>query len=228
MTAAAEGTDVTVRTLKVRYPQGAEKQQIKTVLNREVPSGGLPMDVGVVVQNVATARAVYEAVRFRRPLIERALTVSGDAIGTPGNYWARVGTPISVLLEESGLSDDVERVILGGPMMGLAQYSTDVPVTRGTSGILAFKTPAEGSFESCIRCGKCVDACPAGLLPSLLSIIGEAERIDDAMAANVLDCIECGCCAYVCPAKRPIVQFVKYMKAELTKRKKAAQAEAKK
>lgn len=216
---AGEGHGVRVEMCKVKYPQGAEKQLIYALTGRKVPAGGLPLDVGVVVQNVATAYAVREAVRYNRPLIDRVVTVTGDGVERPANYLVRLGTPFRVLLDASGLRPGVRKVIAGGPMMGIAQGTTDVPVIKGTSGILVLQEAEAQDWRACISCGRCVDACPMGLMPNEISIACEARNPDVMAQVNILDCFECGCCTYVCPAKRPIVQWVKWGKAELARRK---------
>ena len=226
--AAAGRRGITVEMLPVKYPQGAEHQLIKALLNREVPwQGGLPMAVGTVVQNVATAYAVYEAVRYRRPLIRRVLTVTGDGVRDPGNFRVRVGTPVTVLLTKAGLGPQAGKVILGGPMMGIAQRGPDVCTTKGTSGVLVLTDAAIVVSGPCIRCGRCVQACPFGLVPSEISRAVEQGGTDIAMEWNVLECKECGCCSYVCPAKRPIVHQVKFAKAELARKKKEEAAKEK-
>ena len=205
--------------LKVKFPQGAEKQLIKAVLNRVVPAGGLPMDVGVVVQNVATVYAIYRAVYQQEPLTERYLTVTGDGVERPQNLLVRLGTPIRAILKEAGLKDIATKVILGGPMMGIAQYSLDVPVSKGTSGILVLTEPVKSEFEHCIRCGACVEHCPMHLIPSEISVAMESGRIDLAEQFHIMDCMECGACTFVCPANRPIVQFVKLGKAQINQQR---------
>ncbi len=218
--------DLEVVALRVRYPQGAEKQLIKTLLNREVPfSGGLPMDVGVIVQNVGTLSAIYNGVRFGVPLIERIITVTGSGVRQPKNLRARIGTPIKALIEAcAGVTSEVGKVIMGGPMMGVSQYSLEVPVVKGTSGIVVqpLSEVEEGSAQPCIRCGSCVRACPARLMPTVLGVFAQLDMFEDAERYDVMDCIECGCCNYVCPAKIPLVQLLRYAKAEILTRKKAA------
>lgn len=198
-----------------KYPQGGEKMLIKAVIDREVPSGGLPMDVGTVVSNVGTAVAVCEAVRDGKPLIDRVLTLTGDAVKNPGNWLARIGTPVGTVIEQAGgATGKVGKLILGGPMMGIAQSSYDVPVIKGTSGILLLLEDdymKEGHLP-CIKCSFCVQACPTSLIPSRLSMLAEAEAWDKMEEYGVDDCIECGSCTYVCPSKRPIVQLIKTAK----------------
>ncbi|MBN1809693.1 MAG: electron transport complex subunit RsxC [Planctomycetes bacterium] len=209
-------TNLLARLMPVKYPQGAEKQLIKTVLNREVPpqsQRGLPMDVGVVVQNVGTALALYEAVRFNKPLYERVLTVSGDAIDTPGNLLVRVGTSTEHVLKARGITDSASVVISGGPMMGIALSRLSTPVNKGTSGLLALSSSENWETMPCISCGACVRHCPMQLIPSKFSTLGDVGRYDETEHWNVIDCIECGVCTYVCPSRRPIVQHVKIGKA---------------
>jgi electron transport complex protein RnfC len=220
--AAAGATDVEVFAVQVKYPQGAEKMLIKAIANRTVPAGGLPMDVGVVVQNVGTAAAIYDAVRFGKPLIERYVTVTGRGVKDPKNFLARIGTPFSQLIEESGgLTDDAAKVIAGGPMMGMSQYTLDVPVIKGTSGILVLPKAevSTKSYGPCIRCARCIDACPMHLQPSLIGLFIEKGHYEDAKDYNLMDCFECGSCTFVCPANRPMVQWVKRAKRELAKKK---------
>lgn len=215
---------IEVVALRTKYPQGSEKQLIKAILNREVPSGGLPLDVGVVVNNVATAKAVRDAVLSGKPLIERVVTVTGPNIVEPKNIIARIGTPFSDLIDFcGGTVETIAKLVAGGPLMGIAQYSLQTPVIKGTSGIIVFSSkdvpdlrPAE-----CIRCGFCVDVCPMGLLPSELATYVEKERWEECKNSVLADCMECGSCAYVCPAKRLIVQLIKYGKAKVSAMSKA-------
>jgi electron transport complex protein RnfC len=218
--AAASIENVTVASLAACYPQGAEKQLIKALTGREVPAGGLPLHIGVVVQNVGTAHAVYEAVIWGRPLIQRVVTVTGDCVSRPGNYLVRVGESASELLEHAGVRAGMRKLIAGGPMMGIAQRTAEFPVAKGVTSLLTLAKAEPSYWQACIRCGRCVDVCPMGLLPCELSILIEGRRYDEAAKANVQDCFECGCCTYVCPARRPIVQMVKLAKAELAKAKK--------
>jgi electron transport complex protein RnfC len=209
-----------VRVVPTKYPQGAEKQMILACLGREVPTGGLPADAGVVVQNVATAIAIAEAVSQARPLTERVVTVSGDAAARPGNFRARIGTSIQVLLERAQVTGGFEQLIFGGPMMGKDQFTTDLVVMKGTSGVLVFRKAALYGHDPCIRCGACVRHCPSYLNPSRLSILGEAfldgnlGAVDSAMDSGLMDCILCGACAYVCPARRRIVHLVELLRGE--------------
>ena len=215
--AALGQSGIEVLALEVKYPQGAEKMLIRAILGREVPPRGLPMDVGVVVQNVGTALAIYEAARFGKPLIERVVTITGEGIKEPKNLMVKVGTKISDLIDEcGGFSGEAGKVISGGPMMGFALASLDVPVTKGTSGILVL--PEEGvmhaeDFGPCIRCSRCIDICPMGLMPSMLSVLSETGHYEEAKEYNLFDCFECGSCAFVCPSKRPIVQLVRLSKS---------------
>ncbi len=223
MTRAAAGSpEIKVWPLKVKYPQGAEKMLIKVVSGRTVPAGGLPMDVGVVVQNVGTAEAIYNAVRYGRPLIERYVTVTGRGVKDPKNFLVRIGTPFSQLIEEAGgLTDDAAKVVAGGPMMGMSQYTLDVPVIKGTSGItvLPKNEVSTNGYGPCIRCGRCIDACPMKLQPSYIGLYIEKGHYQDAKDYNLMDCFECGSCSFVCPANRPMVQWVKKAKKELAKKK---------
>ena len=210
----------TVARLDVVYPQGAERQLIYVLTGRVVPAGGLPMDVGVLVQNVGTAYALWDAVRRSRPLVERVVCVTGRGVIEPKNVLARIGTTFGDLIEFcGGRKQDAGKVIGGGPMMGVAQYSLDAPVTKGTSGIVVLKQGEVAQFvgDACIRCGRCVRACPMRLNPSVLSIFAERLRFEDAGEHHVLDCIECGCCAYLCPSRRPMVHHFRRAKAEVRK-----------
>lgn len=215
--AASGYDDISMVMLEVKYPQGAELQLVEAVLNKQVPSGTLPMEIGAYVQNVGTAVAIYEACRFNKPLIERVLTVTGRGAGEPANLLVRLGTPIRELMERCKASPDINKLILGGPMMGLAQYTSDIAVIKGTSGILLMTDATAYDHLPCIRCGRCVEHCPMGLVPSDLSIICESGKVDEMMAQNIMDCKECGTCVYVCPARRPIVHWVKHGKAALAK-----------
>lgn len=210
--------DIGIIALPVKYPQGAEKQLIYALAQRKVPAGGLPMDVGCVVQNVGTANAVKEAVCDGKPLFERVTSVTGEPVVNPGNWRFRIGTPVSKALElAGGVKHQPAKLILGGPMMGFAQSSLDVTLMKNSSGILLLDRETVDQFQSqaCIRCGRCVDACPMNLMPATLSVMIESEKIDLAEDYNAMDCMECGCCAYVCPAHRPLVQHFKRVKSEI-------------
>jgi electron transport complex protein RnfC len=230
--AVSEHPGIDVKKLPTKYPQGAEKQLIYVLTGREVPSGGLPMDVGVGINNVGTALAVAEAVFDGKPLIQRAVTVTGSAFANPRNLIVRIGTSFQEVIDYcGGFAVEPAKILMGGPMMGIAQYTTDVPVIKGTSGIVAL-APADVSIvesQTCIRCGRCVKACPMFLLPSALGILCEKHKFEEAKDLGLLDCVECGCCAYVCPAGRPMVHMFKFGKVELHKllQKKKAKEEAK-
>lgn len=209
---ASQYPEISVVPLKVKYPQGGEKQLIKALTGREVPSGGLPLDVGTVVQNVGTAFAVYEAVQKNKPLIERVVTVTGKNVKQPHNFLVRVGTPVNQLIEAAGgIPENTGKIINGGPMMGKALNSVDVPVIKGTSGILLI--PEEESHreavDPCIRCAKCISVCPMGLEPYLLMTLTEKAIFDRAENERTMDCIECGSCSYVCPANRPLLDYIR-------------------
>jgi electron transport complex protein RnfC len=223
--AAGAATGIVPVLLKVKYPQGAEKQIISAILNREVPPGGLPPDVGVIVQNVGTAIAVYEACRFGKPLYERVITVSGSAVRNPGNWLVRIGTSFAEVIEKcGGLSPDARMLIMGGPMMGVAQWTMDVPVVKGTTGIIALverDTPVVG-HSPCIRCGHCLRVCPMGLEPARIRRAVERANWEEAERCGIMNCIECGACAYVCPAHRYQMQLYKRAKSALKKRKSEA------
>jgi electron transport complex protein RnfC len=194
--------------LKMRYPQGDEKMVLKAALHREVPSGGLPLDVGAVVSNVHTTFAVYEAVVWRKPLIERVITVTGPALAQPSNIKARIGTKIGELLEDcGGFVEPPAKIVMGGPMMGWAVADLDTPLVKGASGIIAFSKKEMTIYASnpCIRCGRCIRVCPWGLLPTVLFKLLDLRRFTKALEDGLMDCKECGCCAYVCPARIPLV-----------------------
>lgn len=214
---------VNVQVCKTKYPQGGEKQLIKAITGREVPSGRLPMDAGCIVQNVGTVFAIYEAVQKNKPLFERIVTVSGDECQNPQNFRVRVGTPASFLIEKcGGITENTNQVIFGGPMMGTSAVNINAPITKLTSGILLLSEELSRKFEEtdCIRCGKCVDACPVGLRPFLIAQYTRNNMIDELKGINVLDCIECGSCAYICPAHIPLLDYCKIGKMEVKKTKK--------
>ena len=211
---------IEVVPLRVRYPQGGEKQLIEAVLGREVPSGGLPIDVGAVVQNAGTTLAVYEAVQKNKPLIERVVTVTGRAMSRTANLKVRIGTPISSLIEYGGgMPEDTGKIVNGGPMMGRAVANPEAPVAKGTSGILLIrrKGAVRKMPQSCIKCAKCVGACPMGLEPYLMYGLARRLRYEELEAAHVTDCIECGCCSYTCPAYLPLLDYIRLGKSEVTK-----------
>jgi Na+-translocating ferredoxin:NAD+ oxidoreductase subunit C len=211
---------ITVHALKVKYPQGAEKQLIKALTGREVPSGKLPIDVNAVVHNVGTAYAVYEAVQKNKPLFERVVTVTGKSLSDPGNFLVRIGTPISSLIEAAGgLPDDTGKIVSGGPMMGKAVINTAVPVVKGMSGIILFPIDesARSEFKSCIRCAKCVSVCALGLEPYLLVTLSEKGLFERAEKEGIVNCMECGSCAYICPGGRPLLDYIRLGKSTVMK-----------
>jgi len=209
--------DFKIVPLKSKYPMGAEKTLIGTILNREVPIGGLPLDVGVVVHNVSTTKAIYDAVVEGKPLVERVVTVTG-AVKNPKNLLVRLGTPLRGLIDYcGGIDEKASEVILGGPMMGISQPDLDFPVTKGTSCVLV-KESRPIREQDCISCGKCVEVCPMYLIPTMLAKYAKAGRYDECQKAYIADCFECGACAYVCPANIPIVQYIKVAKSELIRR----------
>lgn len=213
----AGNTRVTV--IPTKYPSGGEKQLIQIITGKEVPTGAIPASQGILVQNVGTAFAIADAVQASIPLIERVVTVTGNAVSKPGNYWVPIGTPVSHLLQQCGFDiNNSNQVIVGGPMMGYTLPLLDVPVLKGTNCILApaiseFAEPAEA--RACIRCGECAQVCPAQLLPQQLYWHSKAEEYDKAQAYNLRDCIECGCCSYVCPSEIPLVEHYRIAKSAI-------------
>jgi Na+-translocating ferredoxin:NAD+ oxidoreductase subunit C len=218
--------DIVIRPLKTHYPQGGERQLVQALTGREIPPPpGLPIDVGCAVFNVSTAYAIYEAVQKGRPLTRRIVTVTGKVFGGGGNLDARVGTPISALLELCGAGlDGIGKVVVGGPMMGKAIPSIEAPVTKGSSGVLLIgeADSARKETRDCIRCGRCVSACPLGLEPYLLMDISQRYLWDRAAEERVMNCCECSCCTFACPANRPLLDYIK-----LGKQRCAALAKAK-
>ncbi|HEY5485614.1 MAG TPA: electron transport complex subunit RsxC [Candidatus Cryosericum sp.] len=209
-----------------KYPEGGEKMLIKAVTGREVPSHGLPADIGVIVQNVGTLKAIKEAFADGKPLIERGFTVSGGACKTPKNLYAPIGTVVADLIPGViQLSDDVRKVIFGGPMMGVAVPSLQIPIAKGTSGILFFTAAESRQYEErqCIRCGRCADACPAQLMPMLMNAALLSDDLNRADAIGLVDCFECGACSYVCPARIPLTQQFKLGK-DLLRNQRAKEA----
>ena len=217
---AKEYPGVEVVKLKKKYPQGGEKQLIDAVIGKKVPSMGLPVDTGAVVQNVGTAFAVYEAVQKNKPLFEGIMTVTGDCSKQQRNFVHRVGTPLSFIMEYcGGVPEDAAKIISGGPMMGKAIVNIDAPTLKGTSSIL-YLTEAQTKRKpesNCIRCGKCVGACPMGLEPYLLNKLGRNNMFDELEAHKVYDCIECGCCSFSCPAYIPLLDTIRQSKAAVMK-----------
>jgi electron transport complex protein RnfC len=210
---------ISVHALKVKYPQGGEKQLIKALTGREVPSGKLPIETGCVVNNVGTAFAVYEAVQKRKPLIDRVVTVTGKAAKKPSNFMVRIGTPISELIEKAGgIHENLGKVISGGPMMGKALTSLEVPVLKGTSGILLMlkEESVREKISNCIRCAKCISVCPMGLEPYLLEKLTLIENYEQAESQRILDCMECGSCHYTCPAGRPLLDYIRLGKSKVS------------
>jgi electron transport complex protein RnfC len=217
---SSEFQGVTVYPLKVKYPQGAEKQLIKALINREVPSGRLPLDVNTIVHNVGTAFAVYEAVQKNKPLFERVVTITGKSLSKPGNYFVRTGTPVRSLIEAAGgLPEDTGKVVSGGPMMGKALPNIEVPVVKGTSGIVLIPRSESERMEiqPCIRCAKCVSACALNLEPYLLMTLSEKGEFERAERERITDCMECGSCSYTCPAGRPLLDYIRLGKSTVIK-----------
>ncbi|MDY3929617.1 MAG: electron transport complex subunit RsxC [Clostridia bacterium] len=215
---AAEEGNITVVPLKTKYPQGAEKQLIYAVTKRQVPSGGLPADAGAIVINIDTVNQISNAFRTGMPLIDRIVTVSGDCIKQPCNLQVRTGTPFSKLIEEcGGFSKEVKKLIMGGPMMGIAQFSTDVPVIKTTSALLALSDDGNTFDEDtpCIRCGKCVEHCPMHLMPLYLNKYARAGQLDMAEKYNIMDCIECGICSYLCPGMQSPLHAIRIAKQQI-------------
>lgn len=211
--------NVEVRVVPTKYPSGGEKQLIQLITGQQVPTGKYPADIGVIMQNLGTAYAVQQAVVEGKPLVERVVTVTGETISKPGNYWVKLGTPVEALLTETELNaEKKQRVIMGGPMMGFAIPNSAMPIIKTTNCILApskKQLPPRGVEQACIRCGMCADACPAELLPQQLQWFAKAKEHEKLEEYNLFDCIECGACAYVCPSQIPLVQYYRTSKAEI-------------
>lgn len=212
---------ITVVPLKTKYPQGSEKHIIKAVTGREVPSGGLPADAGVVVINVDTANSISTAIDTGMPLITRIVTVGGDAMKEARNFRVRIGTPVKDVIEAAGgFCAEPDKILLGGPMMGTAIASTEVPIIKGTGAVLAFTKKAAPTPGKCMRCGKCVDACPMHLQPLMLRAYGKKGDLDMLKKLNITDCIECGVCSYLCPGGQNPLQYIRVSKLKLKEAKK--------
>lgn len=220
--------DVDIEVVQAKYPQGAEKMLAKALVNREVPSGKLPVDVGVAVFNVATLSQIGELLPRRQGLIERVVTVSGPSVKRPGNYLVALGTPLRFVLDQVGFDDPDAQFIFGGPMMGASVGSVDVPVTKGVTGILVFprgdaRLARDKKEFACIRCGSCIQACPMHLNPSTLGLLARKQEYDSmADQYHLMDCFECGCCSYVCPSNIPLVQHFRVAKSVVRDRKASA------
>lgn len=217
--AASGDPSIKIIVTETKYPQGAEKMLIKAALGRKIPPGKLPLDVGVVVNNVGTAAAIFEAINYKKPLIERVVTVSGNGVKEPRNLRVRIGTSFEEVINQcGGLAGDGEMEVLnGGPMMGVAQTTLAVPVLKGTSGITVITAESIKplKYDPCIRCSSCVEVCPMGLMPYRLGDYGRTARVAEFKEWGALSCIECGCCSYVCPSKRPLLQWIRVGKLRL-------------
>ncbi len=220
-----EGLPIEVFALQVKYPQGAEKMMIDAILRQEVPSGGLPLDLELLVNNVGTAAAMVDLVETGQPLIERVLTVSGDGVRRPANLLVPLGTSIEAVLDYcGGMLPETRQVLLGGPMMGMAQKDLDAPIVKGTGGILASLRPAPFiEEEPCIRCARCLEACPLYLNPARIALLAREERVPELSTYHAMDCFECAACSFVCPSHIPLVQLIRMGKAMV---RQAAEAEA--
>jgi electron transport complex protein RnfC len=211
---AKQYPNIEVVPLHVKYPQGAEKQLIKSLINREVPDGKLPIEIGAIVNNITTCFAVYEAVQKNKPLIETYLTVTGKKVKNPKNFQVRIGTPILDILQTVGIPEDTGKLIAGGPMMGAAVSNLNFYAVKGLTSLLCMdkKESKRGEMEPCIRCGKCIYGCPQGLQPCLLAPLSELKRFEECESNGVLNCCECGSCAYNCPANRPLLDYIRVAK----------------
>ncbi|MCK8816155.1 electron transport complex subunit RsxC [Natroniella sulfidigena] len=219
----ADDSRIKIQSVPTQYPQGSEKHLITTVLGKEVPSGALPFEVGALVQNVATAIALYEAVAFGKPSLERVVTVTGQNIKQPANLLVKIGTPVQHIVDEcGGFIENKTKVVVGGPMTGNAQSDLNVPITKGSSGIIALPekmVKGNDDYISCMKCGACVENCPMRLYPNKISTLVEENDYDETENYYPLDCVECGICSYVCPARRPVVQQIKKAKGEIAAKK---------
>ena len=215
--AAQNHANIKVMALKTKYPQGAEKQLIKALVNRAVPNGKLPLDIGVIVNNIATAHAVYEAVQKNKPLIETYTTVTGKQLENRRNYKVRIGTPIMDILNSVGIPQNTGKIISGGPMMGKAIANLESYATKGMSSLLLMDETesVRGEVYNCLRCGKCVYACPMGLEPNVLQPLAERKRYEDCEQGGIMNCIECGSCAYGCPSNRPLLDYIRVGKVQV-------------
>ncbi len=226
--AIPDGAPITVEVLPVKYPQGAEKMLITALLGREIPSGGLPLDVGALCFNVASTSEIGRLLPHGAGLQERVITIGGPAVKNKGNYRIPIGTPLRFVLETVGIQDDIACVFLGGPMMGQAVSTLDIPITKGTTGVIALtrretKGLAEPKQYPCIRCGYCVEACPIFLNPSQLGLLAEQQQYEKMVEEfNLMDCFECGCCTFVCPSHIPLVQHFRVSKAAVRKMRQTA------
>ena len=217
--------NIKIVPMETKYPQGDEKRIINALFGKEVPSGGLPMDVGCVVNNVATAKAIADAIIDGKPSYERIVTVTGHIVKEPKVLLAKIGTLIQELVDQcGGFTETPGKILIGGPMMGKSQFSTEVPVIKTTGGILGLSEdetkPAK--VEPCIRCGQCLDVCPVYLQPLFISAYALQNRLDDAEKYDALDCVECGACSYICPAKRPLAESIKLAKREIMAKKRSS------
>lgn len=213
---------ISVQALKVQYPQGGERQLIEAVTGNEVPSGGLPVDVGAIVHNVGTTYSIYLAVQKNQPLIQRVVTVTGTHVSKPSNFMVRIGTPVQELLDAAGgVPENTGKIISGGPMMGKALNDLEVPIAKATSGILLIAEEESKRAEeyNCVRCGKCVEVCPMGLEPYQLVLLSKAKSPDPKEAQTVMDCMECGSCSFICPSNRPILDYIRFGKTKIKKAK---------
>ncbi|MGB9788069.1 MAG: electron transport complex subunit RsxC [Dictyoglomus turgidum] len=215
-------SDIEIVTLPTKYPQGSEKHLIKAVLGREVPSGGLPMDVGVVVNNVGTAVAIAEHFRTGLPLISRGVTVTGEGVNSSKNLEVLIGTPVIKLIEYvGGFKGKPGKILFGGPMMGVAIYDLNTPIVKGTSGVVVFPEDKVEYYDPipCVRCGKCLEVCPMGLMPTTLARYVKKGKLVEAEELGILDCIECGSCNYICPSRRPLLQWIRVGKTDILARR---------